>query len=95
MRVGSPLAENLITSLIPVLTVLNFIFNTKNGRNLIVYTLSVIIMVIFSLIELDPKYPKSPKVLGITLTMGVLWAFQTLPLAITALLPIFLFPLFG
>jgi solute carrier family 13 (sodium-dependent dicarboxylate transporter), member 2/3/5 len=95
MRVGSPSAEILINSMIPVLNVFNFIFNTKNGRNLIVYTLSVIIMIIFSFIELDPKYPKSPKVLGITLTMGILWAFQTLPLAVTALLPIFLFPLFG
>eukprot|EP01080_Neovahlkampfia_damariscottae_P008296 gene8296-120_t len=76
---------------------LNFFkfFTTTHGKNLLIYILSIIILLFFYIVKIDEEYPNSSRVLGVTIVMSILWAFQCLPLAITALLPVILFPLFG
>ena len=41
------------------------------------------------------EYPNAPIMAAIVTVMAVFWIFEVVPIAITSLFPIFLFPLFG
>ncbi len=41
------------------------------------------------------EYPQAPIMAAIVIVMAVFWIFEIVPIAITSLFPIFLFPLFG
>ena len=41
------------------------------------------------------EYPQAPIMAAIVIVMAVFWIFEVVPIAITSLFPIFLFPLFG
>ncbi len=46
-------------------------------------------------VNLDPKKPEATATLAVALLMAVWWVFEVVPLAITALLPVVLYPLLG
>lgn len=56
-------------------------------------------LILFSLfvlfVELDPDRPVLTYTAGIALLMAFWWVTEAIPIAITSLLPVFLFPLFG
>jgi sodium-dependent dicarboxylate transporter 2/3/5 len=70
------------------------IFNSR-VRNLIVYIVSLLFVIIFHNVKFSDRYPHASSVFGITIAMGLLWSFQSIPLAVTSLIPVFLFPLLG
>ncbi|MCO6501087.1 MAG: SLC13/DASS family transporter [Vicingus serpentipes] len=41
------------------------------------------------------EYPKAPLMAAIVVVMAIFWIFEIVPIAITSLFPVFLFPLFG
>jgi len=55
----------------------------------------VIFFVILLFVHLDPKKPAATATLAVAMLMAVWWVFEVVPLAITALLPVFLYPLLG
>ena len=43
----------------------------------------------------ETTYPQAPTMAAIVVIMAIFWIFEIVPIAVTSLLPIFLFPLFG
>jgi len=52
-------------------------------------------IILFIFFDLDPKHPAVTYTAGIALWMAIWWITEAIPLAVTALLPIVLFPVFG
>ncbi|MCD4735345.1 MAG: anion permease, partial [Bacteroidales bacterium] len=46
-------------------------------------------------LNLDPEHPEVTYTLAIALLMAIWWITEIIPLAVTSLLPVILFPLFG
>ncbi len=54
-----------------------------------------IFILFISIVELDPSRPVLTYTAGIAILMAFWWVTEAIPIAITSLLPVFLFPLFG
>lgn len=67
------------------------LFKNKWFYGLLAITLAFIC---YSLVPSD-VYPQAPIMAGIVVIMAIFWIFEVVPIAITSLFPIFLFPLFG
>lgn len=71
----------------------------KNGNStvkvaaLIIAPLISILLIIFA--DLAPENPKITYTLAIAILMAIWWITEAVPLAVTALLPVVLFPVFG
>ena len=50
---------------------------------------------IYVFADLDPGHPEVTRTAGVALLMAIWWMTEAVPLAVTALLPIVLFPLLG
>eukprot|EP00959_Pyramimonas_sp_CCMP1952_P271996 5686984-Pyramimonas_sp.AAC.1 len=50
--------------------------------------LGLLLFVVCMLVELDEAYPKANDMLAIAFLVGAFWAFEVLPLYVTALIPI-------
>ncbi len=70
-----------------------FRFTAKNITGFIITPVLFIFVAFF--IQLEPDKPQLNYMLAITLLMAVWWLTDVIPLSITALLPVALFPLFG
>lgn len=57
--------------------------------------LAVVLAITFYFIVPADQYPQAPYMAAIVILMAVLWIFEVIPIPITSLLPLFLFPLFG
>jgi sodium-dependent dicarboxylate transporter 2/3/5 len=68
-------------------------FNLKNIFGYIVAPLTFLFIVLF--VDLEPGKPQITYTLAIAILMAILWITEIIPLAVTALLPVVLFPLFG
>lgn len=55
----------------------------------------IICLLIILFFDLDPENPKVTYTLAIALLMAIWWITEAIPLAVTALLPVALFPVFG
>ena len=67
---------------------------TKILNNKWVYgILAIILATISYLIVPSAEYPQAPIMAAIVVIMAIFWIFEIVPIAITSLFPIFLFPL--
>ncbi len=57
--------------------------------------LGLVLALVFYKLTPAKEYPDAPKMAAIVVLMAVYWIFEVVPIAITSLLPIVLFPLFG
>ncbi|MCD6346757.1 MAG: anion permease, partial [Bacteroidales bacterium] len=55
----------------------------------------VLALIILLFFHLDPEHPETTATLAVATLMATWWITEALPLAITALIPVVLFPLFG
>jgi sodium-dependent dicarboxylate transporter 2/3/5 len=55
---------------------------------------AILAFVCYSLVPSE-EYPQAPIMAAIVVIMAVFWIFEVVPIAVTSLFPIFLFPLFG
>ena len=60
-----------------------------------VLAISLLILILLPLIELDPKYPDASKGLAVLLVTALFWVTEVMPLSVSSLLPMALYPLFG
>ncbi len=67
--------------------------NVKNIFGFIIAPLAFLLITIF--VDLQPGKPEVTYTLAIALLMAIWWITEIVPLAVTALLPVVLFPLFG
>lgn len=79
----------------PIIEIFKYFFLTTQGRNLLIVAISFSFVFLFHFVKFSTKYPTASTVFGVTICMGLLWAFQPIPLAITSLVPVFIFPFFG
>jgi sodium-dependent dicarboxylate transporter 2/3/5 len=73
------------------------LINKKGGLKKIfgLYIAPLVFLYITLFVDLEPGKPEITFTLAIALLMAFWWITETIPIAITALLPIVLFPLFG
>ena len=57
--------------------------------------LAIVLATICYFIVPSTEHPQAPIMAAIVTIMAIFWIFEVIPIAITSLLPIFLFPLFG
>lgn len=66
------------------------------GRRAVgVVTVSVAILILLPFLELDPRYPDASKGLSVLLVTAMFWVSEVMPLSVSSLLPMALYPLFG
>jgi len=65
----------------------------KNITGFILTPIAFILILLFG--DLEPGNPQATYTLAIALLMAIWWITEIIPLAVTALLPVVLFPLFG
>ena len=70
---------------------LNQLFKNKLG----LITGLIAFVLILTLTDLDPKNPAVTRTLAVAVLMAIWWMTEAVPLAITSLLPVALFPLVG
>ncbi len=68
-------------------------FSFRNLFGFIIAPLIFISIVLFA--DLEPGKPQITYTLAIAILMAILWITEIIPLAVTALLPVVMFPLFG
>ena len=71
------------------------LYNKLNIRNLSLIIAPVISLLIILFTDLEPGKPQITYTFAIAILMALWWITEAVPLAITALLPVALFPLFG
>lgn len=64
-------------------------------RTLIVLSALAIFVVLAFGLRIEPAHPEVRRTLGVAVLMAVLWISDAIPLAVTALIPVTLFPLLG
>ena len=57
--------------------------------------LALILFIVFLLIEIDPQFPRANEALAGTCVVAIFWIFEVLPVPMTSVLPLILFPLIG
>jgi sodium-dependent dicarboxylate transporter 2/3/5 len=67
----------------------------QSFRKIALYAGPLLALVFTFWIDLDPAHPAVSRTAGIALWMALWWITEVVPLAVTALLPVFLFPLCG
>jgi len=65
----------------------------NNNKGLIIGLLAFLIVLVFT--DLDPDNPAITYTLAVALLMAIWWMTEAVPLAVTSLLPVALFPLLG
>lgn len=70
-----------------------FQFTAKNITGFIIAPLLFLFVVLF--VHLEPGKPQVTYTFAVTLLMAIWWLTDIIPLSVTALLPVVLFPLFG
>lgn len=72
-------------------------FKTKSSpvQNIALVVAPVISLLIILFADLDPENRKVTYTLALALLMAIWWITEAIPLAVTALIPVALFPLFG
>lgn len=66
------------------------------GRKvIIVLATATLILILFPFLELDPRYPDASKGLSVLLVTALFWVTEVMPLSVSSLLPMALYPLFG
>ncbi|MDH5679808.1 MAG: SLC13 family permease, partial [Nitrospinota bacterium] len=55
----------------------------------------VVALLFLALFDIDPGHPEVERMAAVTFVMAVWWITEAVPLASTALLPVFLFPMLG
>lgn len=58
-------------------------------------TLALILLLVFIFVEIDEKFPRANEALAGTSVVAVFWIFEVLPVPMTSILPIILFPILG
>lgn len=71
------------------------LFYNPYGRKAVSTVISIIVSVPFFFIKFSPEYPYASPTLGCALAMSILWMTNAVPLGVTALLPVIMFPLLG
>lgn len=69
--------------------------SNKKGKGFALILAPLISLVIILFFDLEPGNPKVTYTFAVALLMAVWWITEAIPLAVTALLPVALFPLFG
>ncbi|MBY5958108.1 SLC13 family permease [Membranicola marinus] len=64
-------------------------------RQFLVLAGIVLFVCFVSLVELDPERPVLTYTAGVAILMAFWWVTEAIPIGVTSLLPVFLFPLFG
>ena len=64
-------------------------------RNLAIIVAPLIAIFLIIFVDLDPEHPEITKMAAIAIWMAIWWITEAIPLAVTALLPVALFPLLG
>ena len=64
-------------------------------RVALVLLMTLVILILFPFLELDPRYPDASKGLSVLLVTALFWVTEVMPLSISSLLPMALYPLFG
>lgn len=59
------------------------------------FLLAIVLAIVGYWLVPSDEYPKAPIMAAIVIVMAVCWIFEVLPIAVTSLFPMFLFPLFG
>ena len=70
----------------------------KSGDRLKIISLvlvPLVCLIFILLFDLDPGHPEITYTAAIAFLMAVWWMTEAIPLAVTALIPLILFPLFG
>jgi sodium-dependent dicarboxylate transporter 2/3/5 len=71
------------------------IFYTPFGRKAVSTVIAIIFSVPFFFIKLSSEYPYASPTLGCALAMSILWMTNAIPLGVTALFPVIMFPVLG
>ncbi|MBE9504052.1 MAG: SLC13/DASS family transporter [Proteobacteria bacterium] len=69
--------------------------NAIRLRNLAIIVAPLITLLFLIFVDLDPEHPEITKMAAIAILMAIWWITEAIPLAVTALLPVALFPLLG
>jgi solute carrier family 13 (sodium-dependent dicarboxylate transporter), member 2/3/5 len=70
-----------------------FLFNIPKTLSFWVAPLVALLILLF--FNLDPEHPETTAALAVAALMAVWWVTEAIPLAVTALIPVVLFPLLG
>ena len=66
------------------------------GRRVaLVLLTALLLLILLPCVELDPRYPDASKGLSVLLVTALFWVTEVMPLSISSLLPMALYPLFG
>ena len=66
------------------------------GKKLIIVSAATLLfLTVLPLVQLDEKFPEASKGLAVLLTTALFWVTEIMPLSVSSLLPMALYPLFG
>ena len=67
----------------------------KGRTTLLVLLLTATSLAVLPLVDLDPRFPKASRGLAVLLVTALFWVTEVMPLAVSSMLPMALYPLFG